>query len=135
MMTPKSVGRIGPSRKRTSYCQLDGCGTYTYEGKPYCTKHVEHHPYVQSILAVLADRKNEEERVDKRGRRAVNIEGSVSQEIISYLRIHGPRTINRLARDLNRDLRIQSLYVAALRRSGLVITGKNARGGIIVEAA
>jgi hypothetical protein len=132
MIRLKSIERLEPARKQTTHCQLDGCSDWTREGKPYCTDHVTHHPYVQSLMAELERRESEEQAVAKRGARAVDIEGTAAQELVQHLRVHGKRTVRRLARELNRDLEIQAHYVEALRRRGLVRTTRTRRGATVV---
>lgn len=39
--------------KRSRTCEAAGCLEHTNEGKPYCTEHVDRHPYVAALLAQL----------------------------------------------------------------------------------
>lgn len=35
-------------------CRAPGCSQGTREGKPYCSDHVDHHSYVQDLLAKMS---------------------------------------------------------------------------------
>lgn len=50
-----ATARVGRDRHRGRRCELPGCIQSTREGKPYCSDHVEMHPYVQAILAKKRD--------------------------------------------------------------------------------
>ncbi len=127
-MTPKSINRIQPKRKRPRYCEVSGCDNSTREGKPYCTDHVMRHPYVKMVAKVIEGREREILNVAKRGHRAVDVYGSIAQEIVSYLKVHGTKTIKRIARDHGMKPETTRSYCDALRRAGIVILGCNKRG-------
>lgn len=128
----KSVERFGRPKSRTDHCTYEDCGAFTRMGKPFCPKHVAHHPHVESLLAELASREAEEERVRKRGAHAVDPAGGTAREVLTYLRVHGPKTLRRLARDLNRDPSLVGHYVEALRRRRRVKLSQTRRGGTVV---
>lgn len=109
------------------------CGQATREGKPYCPDHVERHGYVQEVMAALERRAAEEERVLRKGAAAVDPEGINAREILLQLRLHGERTVERLARDLQLDPRLVPHYAQALARRGLVRLGRTSRGCVLVE--
>jgi hypothetical protein len=122
-----------PRRLSPRHCEAPGCIQATREGKAYCSDHVEMHPYVQDLIARLEQREAEDERVAKRGPRAVNLQGITSQEILQHLAFHGPRTEERLCRELNLDVKTLQGYVQALRRKKLVTLGHTKRGSTVVK--
>jgi predicted transcriptional regulator len=91
------------------------------------------HPYVQDLIARLEQRESEDERVHKRGPRAVNLQGITTQEILQHLAFHGPRTEERLCRELNLEVKTLQGYVQALRRKKLVTLGHTKRGSTVVK--
>lgn len=109
-------------------CQLQGCSKRTRERKPFCSEHVELHPYAQKIKKALRDRDAELERVERSGIRHVDLGGMTAQEIVLQLRLHGTRTVPRLARDLVIPESVMQHFVRALRRRGVVSVGRTPRG-------
>lgn len=122
-----------PRRLSPRHCEAAGCVHATREGKAYCSDHVEMHPYVQDLIARLDQRESEDERVQKRGPRAVNLQGITTQEILQHLAFHGPRTEERLCRELNLEVKTLQGYVQALRRKKLVTLGHTKRGSTVVK--
>jgi predicted transcriptional regulator len=122
-----------PRRLSPRHCEATGCSHATREGKAYCSDHVEMHPYVQDLITRLEQREEEDERVNKRGPRAVNLQGITTQEILQHLAFHGPRTEERLCRELNLDVKTLQGYVQALRRKKLVTLGHTKRGSTVVK--
>lgn len=114
-------------------CEL--CGQATREGKPYCSEHVERHAYVREVMAALEARAEEERAVLRRGAAAVDLQGINAREVLLQLRLHGERTVERLARDLQLDPRLVPHYVQALARRGLVRLGRTSRGSVLVQPA
>jgi len=114
-------------RRRATRCSAAGCDEATREGKPFCTEHVEEHDYVQDLLATLEAQDAEIQRVARLGARAVDPEGLTACEILNTLRVHGPRTVRRLARELNHEAKVLEAYVKALERRGLVTKDKKGR--------
>jgi len=115
-------------RRRAPRCNEPTCDRATREGKPFCPDHIEQQPYVAKLMARLERRDVEQERVRKRGGRAVDVEGPTSQEILDYLRLHGQRTFPRIALDLNISIALTEIYLYALRRKGQVSIDQNRRG-------
>jgi hypothetical protein len=124
-----------PRRLSPRHCEAPGCVHATREGKAYCSDHVEMHPYVQDLMSRLEQREDEDDRVQKRGSRAVNLQGITTQEILQHLAFHGPRTEERLCRELNLDAKTLQGYVQAMRRSKLVTLGHTKRGSTVVKLA
>jgi hypothetical protein len=120
-------------RKRAKHCERPDCGKATREGKPYCSDHVDDHPYVRGLIEALAAREAEEARVRKRGARAVDLDGVTAREILGYVAIHGGRTVQRLARELNLDIQTIKGYARALERGKRVHLTSTRRGAIIVN--
>lgn len=118
------------------------CLNTTREDKPYCSGHVGRFPYVQEILAQLANREHELLAVRQQGWRAVDIDGPVVKDILERLRKHGPRTIERLRRDcLDGDGCLDgaaqvviAAYKNALARAGLITLGRTRRGSTTLRA-
>lgn len=132
-MNPRTINRWFPQgRPRTRHCSAANCARATREGKPFCSEHVERLPYVQGLLDQLAAREDEEDRVRKRGTRAVDPNGLTAREILLSLWVNGDRTVARLARELNMDFETLKVYVAALKRKGLVTVKPTRRGAGIV---
>ncbi len=120
-MLLRTLTREEPDRRRPPRrCSEPTCNQATREGKPFCSDHVELHPYVQRLLAELREREEADERVRRRGPRAVDPLSLTSQEILTFIHVHGPKTVKRLARELNADLETLKLYAQGLRRHGLV---------------
>jgi predicted transcriptional regulator len=93
------------------------------------------HPYVQDLIMRLEEREAEDERVNRRGPRAVNLQGITTQEILQHLAFHGPRTEERLCRELNLEVKTLQGYVQAMRRKKLVTLGHTKRGSTVVKLA
>lgn len=122
----------GP-RPTPRHCEVSGCGKSTREGKAFCTDHVELHPYVRALLEQLEQRAAEDDAVRARGARAANLDGITAQEILQHLAVHGPRTEERLCRELNLEAKTLKGYVLALRREKRVRLGHTKRGSATVK--
>mgnify|MGYP003573227232 FL=1 len=132
-MNVRSMLRWGnDGRPIPRHCEAQGCAKATRSGKPYCPVHVALHPYVQSLLTEIDQREREVEKVARRGTRAVDCEGPTVQDIVTYLQVHGDRTVPGLAREMNIDCATLEAFVKALRRRGLVETEVNRRGATVV---
>ena len=107
----------------------------TREGKPFCSEHVEKHPYVQNVLKQLDTRDAEDAAVLEKGESAANLAGITAHELLQQLELNGPRTVQRLARELNIDHKIVTGYVNALSKRGLVETDLTRRGSTVVMIA
>jgi predicted transcriptional regulator len=119
-------------RGETQHCKTEGCPRATREGKPFCSEHVEQHPYVAGLIERLAQREAEEAKVHKQGARAVSIDGLAATEIMQHLSFHGGRTVERLSRELNMEVKTLQGYVSALKRKRLVSLTRNKRGSTVV---
>jgi hypothetical protein len=132
MMNPRTMPRWARERPVTRYCQQPECGAATRQGKPYCSAHVEAHPYIRDLLGRIEGKEAEEARVRERGAGAVDPQGLTAQEILRFLIVHGERTVPRLARDLNVDLVTLRSYVAVLVAAGRIQTRPNRRGSSVL---
>ncbi|MEZ6187722.1 MAG: hypothetical protein R3F62_22270 [Planctomycetota bacterium] len=116
-------GRV-ESRK----CGASGCAAATREGKPFCPEHVLKNPYVAGLLERIAEREAEEARVLRVGQRAVDPTGITAQEILSYVRVHGQRSLPQLGRELTLDLQLVTSYVKVLESKHWLKTKRDKRG-------
>lgn len=133
-MNPRSIIKwMRSGRTKTTHCDEEGCSRATREGKPYCSEHVDRLPYVQTLMDRIADKEAEEDRVAKRGIRAVEISGLTAREILLALWVNGERTVARLSRELNLEFETVKVYVRALQRRGLVDVKPTRRGAGIVR--
>ena len=71
----------------------------------------------------------------EQGSRAVDPEGITAQEILQFIRVHGPRTVPRLARELNLEVKTVTGYVRALERRKVVETHLTGRGALVAHLA
>ncbi len=125
----------GSSRSGTRFCDVPDCTQTTREGKPYCPDHGDQHPYVQNLLANLAEREDEEAKVKQRGARAVNPEGLAVKELILHLSLHGARTEERLCREMQMEPRVLDGYIKCLNRRGVIAYGRTNRGSTVIRLA
>lgn len=132
-MTPRTTAKWARERPVTRHCELPDCGVATRAGKPFCSTHVQEHPYIQELLHIMMDREIEEARVRQVGSHAVACDGLNAQEILRFVRANGERTVPRLARDLNMDLTILKCYVDALKRRRMIRLSKNKRGTPLIR--
>ena len=119
----------------TLACAHPGCLETTRERKPYCTEHVTSLPYVQNLLARLAEREAELEEVSRRGYRAVDVDGLNSAELLLQLSLFGERTVPRMCRDLQLELAVAEGFAYALARAGYITLGHTSRGHLKLELA
>ncbi len=136
-MRPRTIdfAAASGSSSTTRSCSEPNCFATTREGKPYCPDHVERHTYVQEILAILAEREAEEDRVRSGGPTAVDPAGLTAQELVLHLSLHGSRTVERLSREFQLEADVMLDYVDALRERGLLVLGRTTRGSTVVRLA
>ena len=139
MNTPRviEIPDLAPERRvPRPRCALADCDQPTHEKKPFCTDHVELHPYAVKVLAEIQARSAEQQRVKARGWRAVDLTGSTARDLLLELRLRGKRTSPRLARDMVLPVSVVKAYVTAFARKGWVVIGETARGiGLVSPAA
>lgn len=122
-----------PDPQRSPKCEAAGCMRSTKERKPYCTDHVDMHPYVAGLVEALADCDRERAQVARRGAKAVDLAGITTREIMGQLWQYGGRTIERLARDLQLPVEVVASYGEAMAEGGLVRLGSSARNNQVLE--
>lgn len=127
--------RINSSLSNTRTCSEDDCKSATREGKPYCPEHVELNPHSRIVVAEIARRQAEDERIrlGKTEPGDVNLSGITAKEILQNLDDHGPRTIQRLCRELSIGAPVLNGYVEALGDRGLIVIGRTSRGSVMVS--
>ena len=119
-------------RRAPRSCEASGCGRSTRERKPFCPDHVEQHAYVQEVLGKLAAREAADERVLRRGPKAVDPRSLTAEELLTFLHVHGSNSVKRLARELNLEVELVDRYAAGLARLGLVSLGETRRRAVLV---
>lgn len=92
------------------------CGKVTREGKPFCSDHVEHHDYVQRLIAHLNQLEAEEERVKLRGVRAARLDSPLMVEVVRVIMTLGCCTEARLCKETQLDPKAVGAYVMRLIR-------------------
>lgn len=118
----------------TKTCEAPGCSKSTREKKPFCSDHVEMHPYVQELLKAVADQTAEQKKVDQKiSAQHVPADSLTVQEIINHIKVHGSRTVERLARELNFEVELIHRYVNTLISRGVLKIGRTKRGSTIVS--
>lgn len=118
-------GGNGPGGPRT--CGAAGCEKTTREQKPFCPDHVDQNPYVREIMGALSESDAERKSVKKKGPKAVHLGGIVVNEIILHLELHGRRTVERLAKELQVDIKTLNPYLTRLKKEGKIVFGTNRR--------
>lgn len=118
---------------QVKFCSVEECNAKTRKGKPYCSKHVEQHTYVDDLLNRMQARVDEDAHVLANGSKVANIEGITAKEIILELRLNGTRTLDRLERELRVSRSVIFKYVVALKREGVVTFGQTSRGNTTVS--
>ena len=127
----RAVSKTLPRDQKTKYC-LE-CGAPTQERKDFCSEHVGQHPYVISLIRKMELSDQEEADVRKYGYQAIRDDSIILNDIIVILQTRGDRTVERLAREVVRDIDLVERYVEYLYQRGLVDLHENRRGHIIVS--
>jgi hypothetical protein len=125
---PRNTG----SKSSSKSCDDTGCKKTTREGKPFCPDHVDLHDYVQNIQAIILAQETERTEVEKKGAKAVDVNGNTAKEILLVLMMNGSRTLRRISREINLDNVLVQAYVDALEKAGKVRTGVTTRGDTTV---
>ena len=119
------------THKGTRDCEAGGCSKSTREGKPYCSKHVESSPYIQSIQRQL-DKRAAEEKVLERGIRFVDQSGFFVRESLLLLRTKD-FTAKSFSRRLDISHKAAERLIDLLVRWGYAKRIKTSRGGSTVS--
>jgi len=123
-----------PSRLRTEakLCHHARCSKPTTGDKDYCLLHVAHNSYAKHVIEALENRNYEDAQVKLRGPEAANIEGITAKEILLELSQRGPRTVNRLSRNLRIEGGILRSYLVALKMSRKISESTTKRGAVVI---
>lgn len=124
-----------PSRTGSRSCEAADCVHTTREGKPFCSDHVDHNPYAKQVIAEIDLRETDDEKAKKKSKRGVNTDGVTATELLQNVADHGPRTKERLCRELNIEMKVLDGYVDALRKDGKITLGRTRRGSEVVHLA
>jgi len=127
--------RLNSSFSNTRTCSDGECMNATREGKPYCPDHVGQNPYSSKVLEYIVRRAAEDEqiRLELTEPEDINVQGITAQEILQNIAEHGPRTKERLCRELSIEAKVMEGYIKALADRGLVAKGTTSRGSVVVS--
>jgi len=130
---PLPTGRI-PSRR----CAKDCCKNFTKERKPFCSEHILEAGYARTLFDLVESAEAEVNRVNKRGARAIQLDGLVVEEILAGIADAGEITWKRLVKERaiclqQANERASKAYLSKLQRAGLVKKRVTRRGSDIVS--
>jgi hypothetical protein len=111
--------------KGTRECEV--CGRTTREGKPFCSRHIEHAPYIQEVQARLAERAAEEALLET-GSAPVPCDGFFVNEAILILRTRD-FTVKSFSRRLDITHKAAERLIYLLVEWGHCTRRKTSRGG------
>lgn len=121
------------TRKCNALVKGHPCGETTREGKEFCTKHVENHPYIKNLMQRMKVRETEDHTVMMEGSKAVNLNGLTVQEILIHMRQTGTKTVEGLSKSLGLEKTILQKYLFALRDKNRVELVSTARESMAVR--
>ena len=122
---------LGGQHKGTSSCRAPRCAKSTREGKPFCSGHIEHAPYVKQILETLRKRRAEAAKLESfRGRIPRN--GFFYRETLLLLRSKD-FTSKGLARRLDISHRAAERLIGIMAKDGLVKRASTPRGDLTIS--
>lgn len=132
-----ALNRFRETRTKTRLpCEV--CGTQTSENKPYCINCIDNYPYIVALKKQVEFLEQEEKKAADAVQNGTKIivpkKSIILEEIINHLKIHGPKTVERLARELNHSAKIIHAYVRAMVRRKLIKAGLTRRQKIIASA-
>jgi hypothetical protein len=124
----------GGQHKGTSNCQFPTCPKNTREGKPFCSLHIEHAPYIKVILGKLADRKEEEKLLDEPDeQQPLDLDKSFFvRETLLLLRTKD-FTSKGLARRLDITHNASKRLISLMDEDGLARKTKTSRGDLTIS--
>ena len=120
---------VSSSRPTASKCKLTSCDKSTREGKPYCSGHIEHGPYIRKIINELILRDTEAKILDEGG--AIPNGGHLVRETMLLL-AHNTYTAARLARLLDISHPAVNTLIKLLASRSMAKMGRTERGSITV---
>jgi len=108
------------------------CKAQTREGKSYCPEHIERMPYVSAISQEIKERRKW--RAEARcNPHEISPDGPLATEVLIYITVDGPMSIDRLARMLDVDTKLALSVARALRRVNKARITKGRRGAKVVS--
>lgn len=131
MIVKTEPRHLGTRFKKNTVCIK--CGGGTREGKPYCPDHIDSHPYVQGVLNILAQQKEEQRRAIEEGIDHIAEDSLTVREIRSYLAQRGDRTLPRISKDLQLDDGVIEVYADYMVGQDIVQTGMTSRNNVILR--
>lgn len=107
----------------------------TRESKPYCTDHVEKHPYVVKLLQEIEQREAEVSVLERFRSRRPSRTSFLIEELIRDLMYgcEGAATVPRLCRNLQLGTSLVTRIARVAAEEDLVVLGKNSRGFVTVH--
>ena len=126
------VQESDPNRMEPKRCKHEGCYNPTRGSKDYCTDHVLNNTYAKHIIEEMANREQEDRQVHLSGSSTANIEGITAREILLELSQSGPRTIERMTRELCLSRPLIYNYALALKKSGMIQFYSTSRGSLVL---
>ena len=118
------------SRVSNPRCKEKECDRTTREGKPYCSDHVEHSPYVRRVIEELELRDREAASLAKGG--TVSPNGHLVRETLLMLE-QGSYTAAKLSRLMDISHNSTETLIREMSRMGLAHLGKTDRGSLIIS--
>ena len=128
--TPRHTGAARPSSK---YCE--SCGSYTQEGKPFCSEHVERHSYIAELLSKLAEKDAEINRVRHQGPSGISENSIIAKDILIRIRVDDAKTAEGLAKELGLDTPLIREYINYLMDRNKIVPKRGPRGVTLYRIA
>jgi len=122
---------IKHSRSERTYCKQ--CGNPAKEGKDVCIEHLNKSPYVAELLKKIKEHEKETACIKKHGVEGVSLTGWHVTEILTELKLHGPKTVHGLARATQFDPEIVEACLAKLEPAGKIETSTSRRGRLTAD--
>ena len=111
-------------------CGAKGCLKTTREGKPYCSTHVEHSPYVKRVLEELALR--DQEANDLAAGLDISKNGHLVRETLLSLE-QGSYTAAKLSRLMDISHAAAETLIRVICDKKLAVMGKTDRGALTIR--
>ena len=124
-MSPGPTGRVANPK-----CRADDCSKATREGKPYCSEHVEHSPYVRRIIEELALR--DQEADDLSAGKTISRDGHLVRETLLMLE-QGSYTSAKLSRLMDISHSSTETLIRVMDEMGLAVMSKTDRGALVIS--
>jgi len=129
---PRVTEKFFPSdRMPQRYCEI--CRAPTREGKPFCPEHIKEADYVKQLRAKITEMETEDEVIAQKAAESLLVSSENVKEILLALKTLGPRTVARLAKDVNKKPKVIKNYVDILAQQGIVELDETKRGAVLVK--